>query len=281
MYCSPSHHKYSNKGTCFSPEDIEIIKKDLSNKEQVEISDKRPKGDIKKHFYQKCGDKEYCWLDQLSYETRKKLEHAFRPKKPREWSSNPRTWLNTDDIHYVMVQYEHLHKDFKFLGVHPMDFAKTLDGGYCVSSNNLCQFDIKNYPNHNRFALVLNLDYHNQPGSHWVALYFNVNPKLRNFGIYFYDSTAPSLDEINDEVFDFMARIKSQIIRDQPTFLAKKFQTEINTVQRQFKNTECGMFCLVFLTQCVKNIPFKRICQRMKTDDEVNKIRNILYRPSK
>lgn len=278
MYCSPSHTKYTAKGTCFSPDDIKVIADDLGKK--VKMPTTTPaKPIIEKFFEKKCGKKEYCWLDQLSYETRQKLEHAFRPKKPRGWNRNPRTWLNTDDILYVMSQYELLHKDFKFLGVHPIDFAAYANG-YCVSSNNLCEFDIKKYPTYKRFALVLNLDYHYQPGSHWVAIYFNINPKLKNFGVYFYDSTAPALGDISDEVFQFMAKVKSQVIRDFSPEIAKTFKTDINKIQRQFKNTECGMFCMVFLTQCVKNIPFKEICKRMKTDDEINKIRNILYRPN-
>ena len=278
MYCSPSHHKYSKKGTCLSKEEISTIAAEVETTTEKHIPTTR--ASLKKHFAKQCGDKgEYCWLDQLSYETRRKIEQAFRPRKPREWNSNPRTWLNTDDILYVMLQYEQLHKDFKFLGVHPIDFTHKANG-YCISANNLCEFDIKNYTQ-KRFAIVLNLDTHDQPGSHWVALYFNINPKLKNFGVYFYDSTAPSTEEIDDEIFKFMALVKSQVIRDYSPSISKHFEYGINTVQRQFKNTECGMFCLVFLTQCVKNIPFKEICKGMKKDDEINKIRNVLYRPNK
>lgn len=283
MYCSPSHYKYSMKGTCFSPEEIKTIANDINMNvipsKDAQVPIKRAKATIKKLFEEKCGDSEYCWLDQLSYETRRKLEHAFRPRKPSQWRRNPRTWLNTDDILYVMMQYEHLHKDFKFLGVHPIDFAQR-HNGYCLSSNNLCDFDIRNYPSHKRFALVLNLDYHYEPGSHWVALYFNTNPKQSNFGVYYYDSTAPATMEINDEVFEFMAKVKSQIIRDFSSKIASRFETKMNTVRRQFKNTECGVFCIVFLTQCVKNVPFDTICKRMKTDDDINKIRDVLYRPA-
>lgn len=278
MYCSPSHVKYSTKGTCFSPRDLKMITEDI-NKEKKVIPKTGNKKTVEKYFEKKCGHKEYCWLDYLSHNTKQKLEHAFRPKKPLEWNKNPRTWLNTDDIYYVMSQYEHLYKDFKFLGVHSIDFASFLNN-HCISSNNLCEFDLKNYKKYKRFGLVLNLDRHDQSGSHWVAIYFNINPKLANFGVYFYDSTAPSLDEISDEIIEFMAKVKHQVQRDMPKDV-DNFETKMNTVQRQFKNTECGMFSMVFLTQCMKNIPFKTICQRMKTDDGINKMRKILYRPNK
>lgn len=274
-HCSPSHYKFvKHTGSCFSKDDINHIADEINKTEQKDIiTNTNSVEQIEKYFYSKCKKNEYCWLDQLSYETRKKLEHAFRPLKPRRWNKNPRTWLNTDDIHYVMVQYEHLHKDFKFLGVHPIDFAER-HNGYCISSNNLCDFHIDGYKQ-TRFAMVLNLDRHNEPGSHWVALYFNVNPNKTNYGIYYYDSTASPPDK---EVTQFMEKVRQQVSLKHHK---KQFKTEFNIIQRQFKNTECGMFCLVFLTQCVKNIKFAEICRRMKSDDEINKIRDILYRPNK
>lgn len=269
MHCSPSHMKYVKQtGTCLSTEDLQTIASEINIKDNKNVVKK-----IETYFYKQCQGKDYCWLDQLSYETRKKLEHAFRPRKPSRWNKNPRTWLNTDDIHYVMVQYELLHKDFKFLGVHPLDFNQ-YHNNICISSNNLCKFNIDNYPQ-KRFAMVLNLDKHDQPGSHWVAIYFNVNPKKANYGIYYYDSTASPPDP---EVVEFMEMVKGQIAKKN---YKKPFQSKFNTIQRQFKNTECGVFCLVFLTQCVKDIRFDEICRRMKTDDEINKIRNVLYRPNK
>jgi hypothetical protein len=172
------------------------------------------------------------------------------------------------------MQYEHLHKDFKFLGVHPIDFAVKYDG-YCIGRY-LCDFDIKKLGKKKRFAMVLNLDRHDQSGSHWVALYCNLNPRNKNFGIYYYDSVA---SPAGDEVTAFMASICEQVQRYHPR-LAKKFERMENTIQRQFKNTECGMFCIVFLTQCVKNTyTFQEICEKMKNDDEINKIRDIVFRP--
>ena len=253
MYCSPSRFEnYSKHGSCYTAENVNIIRSEINTKEQKEkIPSKNAHAKIKEYFTEKCGNdikNEYCWLDQLSFETRRKLDAAFRPKKPLSWNTSPRTWLNTDDINEVMIQYEKLHKDFKFLGVHPIDFAK-YDGDHCISRNNLCAFHISAFTQ-KRFALVLNLDKHDEPGSHWVALYFNVDPTKNNFGIYYYDSTSYPPE---DDVKEFMAKVQKQVKTRFPN-LKKRFVNKHNTIQRQFKNTECGMFCIVFLTQCVKGL---------------------------
>lgn len=273
MYCSPSHFKHSTRGTCFSQDEIKTIADDINKKRNAKTAVKTL-NDIKNHFAPKCGNKEYCWIEQLSYETRKRLEHVFRPRKPRAWTRNKRTWLNTDDINFVMIQYEALHKDFKYLGTHPIDFAQRYDG-FCVGRD-LCDFDIKNLGDKKRFAMVLNLDRHDESGSHWVSLYCNLNPAKKNFGIYYYDSVS---SPPGDEVVAFMESICKQVRKYHPR-LSKRFERRENTVQRQFKNTECGMFCIVYLTQCVKNIySFDEICTKMKTDDDINKIRDAIYRP--
>ena len=280
MYCSPSHYKYSKKGTCFSMSELNTISNDINEKEKKQIIKGKTfiekKKQIDHYFYDICKNKEYCWLDHLQPRTRSRLEDAFRPVKPRSWYSNSRAWLSTDDIQNVMSQYEKLHKDFKFMGVFSLDFAKRINN-VCIGEN-MCDFDITSLKNKKRFAMVINLDYHNQPGSHWVALYCSLYPRKNNFGIYYYDSTSmPPYPE----VIEFIKRIKEQVIRDFPPKTANKFEIAYNTIQRQFKNTECGMFCIVFLTQCIKNIKYLDICKYMKTDDGIHAIRDILYRPIK
>lgn len=285
MYCSPAHFSHGlHHKTCFKKDQLELIANIINSKEQKQVIPvttlKKTHAKIKEHFKNECGDKEYCWLEHLDYDARRVLYDVFRPKRPLEWSNNPRTWLNNNDIKVVMKQYEKLHKDFEFLGVFSIDFSQ-YHGSTCISNLmdnfNMCTFDIKQIKakKHKRFAFVLNLDTINEPGSHWVALYCNLNPKLANFGIYYYDSvTSPA----HQDVKKFMNLVKSQVLRDHPR-LGKRFELEFNKVQRQFKNTECGMFCITYLTQCVKNIPFKEICARMKKDDDINKIRNIVYTP--
>ena len=278
MYCSPSRFKHSvAHKTCLKHDELLAIAEDVNNKSQRPMialtSQKKVHAKLTEHFSNVCKS-EHCWLQHISWDARQRLEAAFRPRKPASWYKNKRTWLNTNDINAVMTQYEKLYKDFKFYGVYPIDFNQYVNGS-CIASM-MCEFDIAKLhaEKKKRFAFVLNLDDHTGPGSHWVAVYCNLNPRKANFGIYYYDSVA---DERDKTVIDFMSRVSSQVLRDHPK-IGQRFENRANKIKKQFKNSECGMFCIVFLTQCAKNIPFDEICQRMKTDDEINKIRDVIYR---
>lgn len=256
------------------------------------LNETRPKGkkinvrlkkeDLKRAIQQALDapcKEEHCWVDApvLRPDVRREVEDAFRPLKPQQWYKNRRTWLNTYDILYVLQQYEELHKDFAFLGVHPIDFQSRFDSGRCVGDD-LCSFHIKDLlqKKKKRFGMVLNLDRHNQPGSHWVAVYGSLTPSKPNFGIYYYDSVS---NPPSTEVLAFMQQVRSQVREHFPGSVANKFEAKYNTVQKQFKNTECGMFSIVFLTQCLKGKEFAYICDHMHTDDQINMIRDVIYRP--
>jgi hypothetical protein len=286
LHCSPKHHEIGLKtGTCYTENDLVTIADSYNKYNPNEAIDvKAPKkvihNKLKEKLKDKCGDKEYCWLDLsfIDFSKKKELEDAFRPKKPRDWYNNNRTWLNTYDILYVMEQYEDRYKDFVFLGVHPIDFQKTNAGGNCVGEG-MCDFHIRNMIGRKkkRFGLVINTDPHNRGGQHWFAIYCNLNPRKKNFGIYHYDSVAYPP---NGFIKEFMTLVTKQVEEIYSAKVAKRFQVLHNKVRRQYKNTECGVFSIVYLTQCLKGIPFPEICERMRTDDEVNKLRDVLYRPS-
>lgn len=283
LFCSPDRAAKSSQ-SCLLLRDLKAIASDL-NKALPKSKRIKPGSHAAMHkqlndvLYDKCQSKEFCWIQQdfLHPTKRAMLEKAFRPVKPRSWYENSRTWLNTFDILNVMEQYEALYKSFKFMGVHPIDFQKTYDNGRCIGES-LCTFNIAQLLKQGKthFGMVLNQDYHHQSGSHWVAIYCNLDPKKKNFGIFYYDSVA---NEAQQEVIEFFKEIKEQVKSVLPKD-AKKFKVEYNKVQKQFKNTECGMFSIIFLTQCVKQkYDFNFITKNMFNDDQVNHVRNIIYRP--
>ena len=275
LHCSPYNHmKYGVKdSTCYSYTDLKLIAKEYNKLTKYKISTKLKKPQlyttIQQHLSKECKT-EYCWIQKINNtQLKDKLKNAFRPEKPVEWYKNKKTWLNTYDILYVMEQYEKLYQNFKFLGVYPIDFTQKTDSGSCIGDM-MCDFHIKNLSSkYNRFGLILNLDKHNEPGSHWVAIYCNLNPKKTNYGIYYYDSVATAPDK---NVMHFMKKIKAQTENSD-------FEVKYNRIQKQFQNTECGMFSIIFLTQCLKNVPFKYICKYMRSDEEINRIRDIIYTP--
>jgi hypothetical protein len=296
MFCSPARYDMGAKDeTCLSIQELQQVARDYNNNFVEKIAGiKQPHKialtnnkksimkDLKRELGQQCGNSDYCWVQQdfISPETKVELlQKAFRPLKPIGWYKNRQTWLNTYDILKVMKQYEDKYKDFFFLGVFPIDFESKDEYGSCVAPG-MCNFDLKRVidKGKHRFGMVLNLDKHDQSGSHWVALYCNMLPRRKNFGVYYYDSVAFQPPK---EVASFMKEIEKQVYQIFRQKVADRFALRYNRVQKQFSNYDCGVFAEVFLTQVLKDIPFDVICDKMKTDDDINKLRDVLYTPTK
>lgn len=270
MYCSPlNEKKYKNK-TCYSYDDLKNIAIQFNklNNDKINIEESKSKlyQNIKLKLKDVCAT-EFCWGKK--YLSNNKIKTIFKPEKPITWYTNKTEWLNTNDINYVMSQYELLYKNFKYMGTFPMDFQEKINNT-CIG-NLLCDISfIKKY-NIKRFATILNLDYSNQNGSHWVALYCDLR-KNKNYGMYYYDSTA---FKYTKEVKSFYNKIKKDILNNDTNFKLKH-----NKIKKQYKNSECGMFSIIFLIKSLKDIPFKIICESMPNDDAVNTLRDSIYIPS-
>jgi hypothetical protein len=278
LHCAPEAHKLGEEtGSCFTHGELKLLAKEFNkhspNKIKVTKQKKELVEELEKAYEKVCDKHQFCWISQhLSNSGKKqKLIEKFRPVKPKTWYQNRGTWLNTYDINYIMMQYENLYKDFKFMGTVPADFAERDQYGNCIGDL-LCDFDVHEFKKlgRTRFGMVVNTDTSRGQGSHWRSVYINTNKKKENYGIYYYDSVSTKYDERSKKFFD---KVVKQV--DDPDF-----KIHYNHVQRQFLSNECGMFSIVFLTQILKNIPFKEICERMPTDKRINEIRDILYRPN-
>jgi hypothetical protein len=150
LHCSPYNQiKYGEKdGTCYSLKDLRAIANEynkLTNTEKINV--KKPKQELheelEKAFQSICKD-ELCWVNNdliKNHQLKTAVKNSFRPLKPREWYYDKKTWLNTYDILFVMEQYEKLYKNFKFMGVFPIDFQEKDESDYCIGDD-LCNFHI-------------------------------------------------------------------------------------------------------------------------------------------
>lgn len=124
---------------------------------------------------QKCWTKQ-AFMNHLSEKVKHEIKvDTFRPKGP-----NGRfTWLTTSNIDDVMTQYENKYNDYKFLGAIPIDFDSLSQ--YKIPMERLTQLynDGKK-----KLGVIFNLDEHDQPGSHWVAMFADLGKGT----CYFYDS---------------------------------------------------------------------------------------------
>jgi hypothetical protein len=266
MQCSPYHYKFFDQhGTCFSKAQLINIAKSIN----VPHTNTK-KQDLWRRINTKmlgvCEDgNEHCWLAKTNKDYH---FNAHVPKQPAPWSRDSRTWLTNVDILNVMVQYEKRHRKFKFFGVFPIDFAEKYGMSQCISIE-LCNLNLNKLKSYSQFGCVFNLDKHYQSGSHWVSVFFNTDKSLPNYGFYFFDSTS---SKIPVEILNFAKSVQKQVADP------ASFRIHQNVVQKQFKNTECGMFSLHFLIECLKNKPFIDIVNNPFYDDDVHKLRNKLFR---
>lgn len=295
--CSPSaYDNYMHHKSCLTESDIRSLgalynsRKPTDPIPQEYFNDiKMLHGELDKRFVQQpCGrGNEHCWLEDPIVKTSdmyQQIVKRFRPKKPSSWESNPRQWLNTLDILEVMKQYEELHPSFQFHGVFPSDFMKTYSNSDVCIGRHMCGFDVDTMLKNGKssFGIVFNLDKHDQPGSHWTAAFADFDKENKTFGMCYYDSMG---SRPPTEIFNFLKEVRGQsrqVFNEQEM---SAFDARYNNSQHQYKYTECGMFSMAFIILCLEylktNVGYRGIRDMIgpKSDDDVHKLRNRLYRP--
>jgi hypothetical protein len=291
--CSPAntHSKETVEGTCLTPRDVRDIAKWYNNTENgraapVEITPSSSTASLLDALHSRLGTRrgeEFLWtcVAPPASPAGQRLATAFRPLMPKSWIANDRSWLSNFDIQAVMVQYEEAVPDFWMVGVFPIDFALVLEDGQCVSME-MCGLSVAKMraAGKTQAGIILNLDTHDQSGSHWVAVYVNIDPAHKNYGLFYYDSvSALPPPEIND----FAESLRSQVVatsHEKKASLRKKpFNYEYNVHRRQFKNTECGVFAMFFLVCCMsRKLDFDYICRCMGNDENLHTLRAVFFR---
>lgn len=220
--------------------------------------------EISKRVGDKCTTQK-CWSKQtfIKYMEEKAKEefvkYTFRPDSPQ----GKFEWLNTFNINDSIAQYEKKYKGFRFFGAVPMDFAN-------LSHLEISNVDYAKYYNagFTKLGVVFNLDTHDQPGSHWVAMYTD----LKEGKIFYFDSFG-----IKPE-----ARVRA-LMRKQAKFIQthnKKLndiRVDYNKVQHQKGNSECGVYSMNFLIRMARGDDFDKLCNSPIPDKQMNKCRRVYF----
>ncbi len=275
MNCSPAIKKRQIRpDSCFTPEIFMTILKKYNEKNPnepiLEMNLKKAWTLLKNRLSCK---KEECWLQQLDDESMREQikQYIFAPKHPPDWNSNPDEWLSNFDIGDVAAQYEVSYPEFKLIGPTTIDFDTQLpeEGGKCVLED-LCNFSLQRFisAKKTKIGIVLNLDKHDQGGSHWVSLYIDIQHRF----IFFFDSADNGVpkevwigpDEIKkNKPLPLANRIMKQGLQlKQPirfTFYSN------DGIMHQQGDTECGMYSLFFIiTMLTGKTPFTKGILSMK-----------------
>ena len=296
-YCSPvSQHLYATNKSCFDRATLVRIVEAYNRKyvlnpiDTAELKGKQVPFILNKLRVAMEGvcdnnEGELCWISHLGLDYDTQINNSVRPKTPHQWIENPTTWLDNFNIEAVLIQYQyHYRHMYKFLGVLPSDFLSrpTISNDLCYYKD-ICTIEIAKLLRQNIkcIGMVINLDKHDENGSHWTSMFACIDPVMSSFGAYYYDSTTRPPPQ---DMFVFMENLKTQAM---PLQIGKNaFKIETNKVRHQYSRTECGMFAVYnqirWLEELSKERPksFQKLCNEKKiTDDNMIKLRKKLFRP--
>ena len=295
--CAPSK-KYID-GSCIPLHKLKKIAKkyndDNDDKIDTSLSKKLIVKELEDKFSNNCSN-HACWLrlDIIKNLNDEDISNnSIRPDGPNKKYD----WLSTTHINDVIEQYHYLYKEFNFLGAVPYDFED-------LSILGIKNLNFKKLKNNNKtkIGMVINLDKHNQNGSHWVSLYTD----LKKNQIYFFDSVGKQpykrirkfINKIakylyykifNDNlpINNVLQQIKEynklsykniDINENKYLFnLLNELDIRYNDIQHQFKNSECGVYCINFITRLLDGETFDTIINNITKDDEMNQMRNTYF----
>jgi len=274
-YCAPG--KQSNGHSCYDNQTLLQMAHTVKQQKNETVHDLHDLSteelwrEVDQHLNQEC-DSERCWARHLGVNE----QDYFRPTMPVEWKQNTTSWLSNHDILKVLKQYEKQYSDFVFLGPSPVDFDTQTNDGQCVE-NSLCSLDLKQMIRRKKFriGIVFNLDRHDEPGSHWVSMYVNI----LDGHVYYYDSYGfPPPPEI----YTLMERLSHQgtDIQAGNSSLGTPFKAEFNQHRHQYKNSECGMYSLYFITSMLEKNDFQQFISNGLPDNVMNKYRQYFFDPN-
>lgn len=198
--------------------------------------------------------------------------HALvkKPTAPINWQTNGTEWLSSDDIDKCQEYYAEIVPDYYYVGSVPIDFDLKKQTGQCLVSS-LCSLQLKTLykKGYRKVGIVFNTDPHDGPGEHWIAAFANFSDDLAEPQMTYFDSYAQKPEE---EIQRLMRRWKDQIddmeISDTPMDL------RYNSLRHQYKDSQCGMYCIYFLHCSLFNIPM----DEKIPDNVVEKLRPLFFK---
>ena len=246
MNCNPRiADKTITKDSCFTSDILDQIKKSYNNHHPTDMIHETSPEKLWNELHKRMAhcQQEDCWLTTIQDNNiREHIDKiAFAPFHPDEWNQNNNTWLSNLDIDDVLTQYESAHPNFELIGPSPIDFDERPPdyNGKCVWDE-LCQFSLEKQRirGKTKIGIVFNLDEHTGGGSHWVALFIDIDDSF----IFYMDSAGNKMPK---RIRDFVHRVMKQGKQMTPPvnlILKYNYPTE-----HQFGTTECGMYCLFFI----------------------------------
>lgn len=149
---------------------------------------------------------------------------------------------------------------FKALTFSMMDFNKV---NWPIANINLPS-DLKAF---SCIGGILNTDVSSGLGKHWVAYFIDDRNK----------EDTPSFEYFNSSGNPPTKELSIWLISMEKS-LEKKIQFKLSRIRHQYRSKECGIYCLYFITQRLKNYTFEQINRERITDYEMENFRKKIFR---
>jgi len=275
-HCSPFRKKLSY--SCLSYKSLLKISKALNSIDGIQVDykgleDKQLYHEICNIIQKKFNCRtEACWLsirklmNKLSKKDADYFREYFRPKMPKEIVKDYTEWISNFDIEAVLDQYHKDLSDFYFYGATPIDFNK-------CSVSDLCKIDLGKHMKHGEYKLgiVFNTDESDKPGKHWISMYVDIQGKNLNDqpGIYYFDSFGSKPVK---EIDVLISKLQDQGKKHDLEFIVSH-----NDKSVQNNSYSCGFYCMHFMEQMLKGIPFNKYIRSGLNDKKMIKYQRHCY----
>lgn len=201
-----------------------------------------------------------------------KHKEIFRPELPDDVEKDKTAWLSNFDIDAVMQQFEKAYPDYDYVDATPIDFHK------CSVNDELCQISLSQLKRKkkNKLGVIFNTDTSAGPGRHWIALYVDMNGANSNGkpGMYFVDSFAKEMPEQIQKLVDKFKEESVEVLGD-------TFTLAHNTKVFQKNNYACGYYCMHFIEEMLKGVPFSQYKEIDPDDEMMERYKNLCFVPDK
>ena len=202
----------------------------------------------------------------------------FKPEGPLN-----RDWLSNWNIDQEMVRFQNHYNCLLYTGTVSIDFNQKKM--YNIYKNvfhekshynkmpcfyyytNQCT--VKNDNKINCIATIYNTAKRSDPGQHWIATFIK-KTDYNTIQMYFYDSVGIKPPKVLDQ---FLYYLRKKLFKNY------KIEKKYNNVQHQYKNSECGVYCIDFIDNMTSDSnSFDTYIDKKTADDAMNEKRKLYFR---